>query len=273
MKILHTLTLCGSLAAVGMQAQAATIVDLDFGTTSFDSSTTDSPRSEPGGDEITFDTSDPFFTSTEYATTPTSGTFYGGVGLSTDGGSNDVTIAQGKDGTPDFVQFGRGFGLPSGTIDFTVAVLWKKADFLNGGDSQSVDLTTDNALSLDWTDRSNNASLTGRWLVDIDGTTYVSNESFSGGAVTSSAITSTTWASIDLADSMFNAPGSFGALSVSDIDGVGFYLSGNYSGGGLELAQLNSYSADAAVIPEPSSFALLAGALGMGLVMMRRRRS
>lgn len=43
-------------------------------------------------------------------------------------------------------------------------------------------------------------------------------------------------------------------------------------GGGGTLAQVSGSQANLTVVPEPSSFAFLAGALGFGLALIRRRR-
>ncbi len=119
-----------------------------------------------------------------------------------------------------------------------------------------------------------------RWLISNDSNYYVSEDvgdiassSTSSGAL-SGMTYSTTLSGLDWFEVDFSNPGggivSIGSTATTDnvldtVDGIGVFGDGVNSSG----VRFRSFEA---AIPEPSSFALLAGTLGLGLVMLRRRR-
>lgn len=233
---------------------------------------------------IPFDTSTPMFTPAQLPVQ--SGTFYGGKNNTyfdntnnpgydnrlVDGGS---TLLPGG----DRYIFGTSMSPGAGKRQYAALVsLWKKADFLNGGDANQVNITANNAFQMQIGAQ---APLTARWLVQIGSTYYVSQESYTTSAnftasiITSTSATTTLWAPIDLTANggdLTATPGTYAALTLNNIDGVGVYASLDAVNNGGARWTLEAFSVNATVIPEPSAMALLAVSLTALVVFRRRRR-
>ncbi len=282
--------------ASAVPAPAALIVDLQA-STSWVGGTTNSGRtaSDTTGDYdgggtsndrrnvIPFDTSTPMFTTNEFNVQ--SSIFYGGKnntffnsGASI--GTDNRLVNGGGLGGVDRYLLGSANNPGYGVTQFNALVaLWKKENFLNGGDAAQVNIASNNAFRAQI---SAQIPLTGRWLVQIGGTYYVSEESFVtdtdlvGNVFNSTGVSTSQWASIDLAASggdLTALPGSFGALSLNNIQSVGVYASffGAPSSGTINPRwSLEAFSVDAVVIPEPSALAL--AAIGLGAMLLVRRR-
>ncbi len=259
------LTMAVTVLTFAGLASADPLVDLDFGTGSFDG-TVDTSRSESGG-EISFDMTTPMFASGDYASAPTNGIFYGGMASSVDGGGNSKGVYEGKDSSPDFVQIGVGFNGTSGTsMEFAAAGVWKKEDFLSGFDTSQADLES---LSVNITSNTGLSGMVTRWMVQIGSEFYVSQESQeNAGLFETNDFTSSNWAPIDLSAGMLATHGSFSELAMNDVQAVGFYI--RYDGDAQTrfLPAFDSFSA--AAVPEPTSIVLL-GLGGLATVIRRRR--
>ncbi len=154
-------------------------------------------------------------------------------------------------------------------------LIWKKEDFLNNGSTQAVQFGSGNTLSINFNSfNTTSAPLTTadiRFVVKQGGSYYVSttNKTDLTTGVFSINPTSSTWASINTST---YAIGSIGAITFNNIEAVGIYYNMSRTGGQL-LAQFNDFQADLSVIPEPSTFAALAGLAALGLTATRRRRT
>lgn len=116
-----------------------------------------------------------------------------------------------------------------------------------------------------------------RWMIKDGGTYYVSNLTYTTtGAKTLASANDTTWAIFDPSASLRFSPSSFSAHAFADIQAVGFYAQSNdptVEAANPSLFRVNAFSASlvASSIPEPSSFAALAGLATLGLAALRRR--
>jgi hypothetical protein len=203
------------------------------------------------------------------ASPPQSGIFYGGYAayqLNNTGqffGENRVR----NNAANDFYELGS-----TGTSSVARIVLsWQKPNFLAGGDTAVVNLTSNTAITAKNIFGTNTTG-TGHWMVQIGSTYYVSQETFSVAADanrTSVGLTTTLWAPIDITAALSNyaAPTlTFAPLSLTNIQGVGIYVQGSGANGRIGV---RGFSVDATVVPEPAAFAALAPA---ALVLGRRRR-
>lgn len=283
------------LLVTALPSHATLIVDLPSSTEWVTSTATSSrTASDTTGDYgsgsaidrrnvVPFDTTTPMFTSAQ--TTVQSGKFYGGKNNTFFNNTTTFIGAENRltengSGVPDSYYFGSSSTPGSGISQYAALVsLWKQEDFLNGGAANQVNITSDTAFSVMIGAQ---LAFTGRWLVQIGSTYYVSQESFTTNttfvpeAITSSNATTTLWAPIDLtanSGDLTAAPGTYTSLTLNNINGVGLYASfptAVNNGGGRWRVQ--GFSVDAAVIPEPSSLALLGGAFAFAIVLRRRRR-
>jgi len=278
MKIQPILTLAGALLLLPVAASAQVVVDFDIGDnagsgnvliagiTNYSlSSTMVTPSS---------------FTDNSWTAPASNGTIYGGVYRS----SFPLSLQTGAAPDPDHIRIGAG-----SQTAYDAALVWNKADFLNNGASNPVNITSSSSFSAEL-GVPNTASVGRpdlRWLIVKDGTTYLSGVVQTGftspGSVYGSGdLTSLTWsiftpstdAATDQTIGTIGPPLGDPSSIFSDIDAVGFHVtSANATDGTAFGTEFSAFSANVAVIPEPSSFALLAGALGLYCATLRRRRA
>jgi len=168
----------------------------------------------------------------------------------------------------------RGQGSPVSRFAF---VGFAKADFLNGTNSGAQMLDTTTSMTVNFgVDFGNASAATLRFGVLNAGQWYLSNTSFSNsGTTTLNSSGTETWGlfnplgtdgSSSLAGTGIKvAPSSFSAQTLNDVQGFGLWASGGFD---LDLAGFSATTA----IPEPSSFAALAGVAGLALAGLRRKR-
>jgi len=159
----------------------------------------------------------------------------------------------------------------NGTAAFTSAYIWKKEDFLNGLDSGTLSLGDNSSFSLTTTKLLNTTKEV-RFIVNQAGTYYVSNTTANNVATNVLAdINGDTWAELTITT---NAAGgnyligsTYSTVTFDDVRAVGIYADVTRSG----QIEWNVTDFQFAAIPEASSYALVAGLLGLGSVMLRRR--
>lgn len=127
------------------------------------------------------------------------------------------------------------------------------------------------------------AAVTSRFMIrDTGGTLYLSTTNISGG------FGGSTWEIADLSTESWaiftpgaeNWRGDFGSLTFDQtisgstaIDQVGWFASRDSGAGGFTNSRLTIREFNVQAIPEPSAYAMLAGLLTLGAVMLRRRRA
>jgi len=163
-----------------------------------------------------------------------------------------------------------------------LAAVWKKSDFLNGGAANQVNIESSSAITALIGDDGDTQPQFG-WLIVKGGTTYMSGLFTLGSSdvlisTSSGDLTGLSWSSVDFAtNGLFDAGSTIvdptAAGIFTDIDGIGLITRSPDATTDTRRSYLQSFSADLAVIPEPSSFALIFGALTLGVVLCRRRRS
>jgi hypothetical protein len=175
-------------------------------------------------------------------------------------------------------------GWEGSTLSFASLFVFKQADFISGYTSGSY---SPDAFSITYRATGANGAFTpqGRWLVQIDGTFYLSEATIETTASNNSAsisgatLSSTKWATYDPTSSLnFNQNiASFSDLDLSNVTAVGVYFEeDSYAGSAADtsaaLLGLTSYSAGGTVIPEASQMSLFLafGAL-MTLLTQRKR--
>ena len=164
-------------------------------------------------------------------------------------------------------------------------VMWTKAGdgsfgFLNGGDSNDVTLS-----SLSATGNVNsvaNSSFETRFVIQLGSTYYISEDlgRFGTGnqgytTLSIADVTAAAWSAYDPVTNFTTTIGSTVTLSdFSDLNAVGLYYDRDVTGTNrFSNLYLAGFEAQGTVVPEPSSFALLLGAVTMALVATRRRRN
>lgn len=286
------LGVAAAVAMAGSMAEATVIVDLqrNSGWVAADTSNPMRASTKTTGDyDGQADVADyrahlPFSTATAFNPNAAwqSGKFYlGGVVYAYDPAAaptwsvDNYVRNNTQDGTNDTFQIGTGNNSHVGRF----AVLWRKADFLNGGDAAgtSVDITSNTAFTFNGRPV-NAANQTFRWLIQKGSTYYVSQESNANPAFTgwtSSGLTTTLWAPIDLStafDTTVHPTLTFGSLSggLTNLQGVGVYVTMSQTSalGGNNRIQFSGFKVDA-VVPEPATLGLVASA---GLLVIGRRR-
>ncbi|HSH09045.1 MAG TPA: PEP-CTERM sorting domain-containing protein, partial [Oceanipulchritudo sp.] len=154
--------------------------------------------------------------------------------------------------------------------NFKAAFLWNMADYLVGAGS-SVELGTGSSISFNFPAYSAAGGLSlaneKRMIVNQGGTYYISQQ-WTAGASNSTGWdpSATDWAVLNTSDYSY---GAFNNLLLDDVRGVGFYAQGAAVGGsGFKIG-----SFEVTAVPEPSTYALIAGFLALGLILVRRRRN
>lgn len=216
------------------------------------------------------------------AAAPQNATIYGGVVRN---GSNDARITLINDNPDNSAVTHDVFRIEAASqSDYDAALVWQKTDFLNGGDSGTVSIEAASTFTLVAEDNAAgnlNTRPDLRWLIIKDGVTYAST--IDPGPIgrdyvslSSGDLTALDWFQVDYGTN-FRDPGvavDESAIGLfDDIDGVGVYFS-SLNDGMDTLAMgvsVNAFSADLAVVPEPSASLLVLS--GLGLFINRRRRS
>ncbi len=149
--------------------------------------------------------------------------------------------------------------------------LWKQEDFLNGFNTGSLDLVEGSTIALNMV--TNVGTTNGRAVVRVNNSYYISSTVVSSGAtgLISADLTTLSWFNYDPASSLNTVGSSFSLVSgglISNVKEVGFYFSLT----GIQNAiRLDSVKFDAIVVPESSTYALLAGGLGLSFLHRRKR--
>ncbi len=124
----------------------------------------------------------------------------------------------------------------------------------------------------------------GRWLVEIDGTYYLSNAVFTGIGIdayadfslSGSDLASTLWATYDPATNLFfnDSIATFGELALENITAVGFYIEDTsfQSTTGTVGMRLAISEFSVTTIPEPGPLALIAIPCLIGYFSSRWRK-
>ncbi len=235
--------LIGTFAGLGAYSQGAVLVDFGpsdsyvSGDVNYARTATES-GSGPYTDETAF--------SDTAALSPSSGysgpTFYGGYrfdsteiqsGFNNQKIRNNYSQMDGNDTL--FLQTFRTDGWGEGTFSFAMVYVFKQADFNAPYSAGSIKL---NGMSTTFYQNTSGSptdefSPTGRWLIQIDNTYYLSQatiDSPGGSSVTvsinESELTSTLWAVYDPTTSLLFDAGSasFESVALSDITSVGVYF-------------------------------------------------
>lgn len=231
-------------------------------------------------------------TTAQLSTGYTGPTFYGGAqsirydSFGTSSAGEIVMRIQDNGATGDYMRVRiREPYTSSGLWEAVNVTLFTKSNFLNGGSSATIGLDSSSSFFLDFTTALGTTGTRGdfRFVVQNGSQLYVSNTVYANnGAGTAtlsgSALLNETWAAYNPTSSDLRLPtSSFSAQTLNNITGVGFAWSvnnfgGNVNGGDAQFG-VDRFSFAASPIPEPSSFAALAGLGALGLVATRRRRA
>lgn len=162
---------------------------------------------------------------------------------------------------------------------------WNKADFLNGGDSMTLDLadlrvsaavlakytqTVSGEFSFHWVIRDG----AGDFFASQNQVAVFANDQYE--TYTDENLSGLSWVAFDNSSLDVRPTTETAAVvDTSDITGVGVMFSnykiGNGTGSGLRMqGRVAEFSLT--VVPEPSTYALLFGAATLGFVLWRRRR-
>jgi len=228
----------------------------------------------------------PFLDATSFtsngATAPQNASIYGGIVRN---GTGDAVVSLIHDNADNSAVTHDVFRLAYGSqTDYDAALVWQKPDFLNGGASATVSIDSSSTLTLlaeDNAGPSTNTRPDLRWLIVKDGTTYAStvdpgpigNNYVS---LSSGDLTALDWFQVDFATN-FRDPGTpvnESAIGLfDDIDGVGVYFSS--ANDGIDTSAMgvavSSFTADLAIVPEPSTALLTLGAAASMLLLSGRR--
>jgi hypothetical protein len=251
--------------------------DYISGTSSSYARTATGSGSGPYLETLVFSDSEALSPSSDY----TGPTFYGGYQFSSSSVDGHLSRQQIRNGTTEdsiYLQSYSASGWEGSELSLHAVYIFKQEDFLTGHTTGSNSIT---GLSIS----SNSYSAgTGRFVVEIAGSYYVSNSTFSASGTKSLILDSTDlateiWALYDpSSDLNFDQTTTFATLSLNDVTAVGFYIerdewtgsdSSTPYGLGITSFEVNGTT----IIPEPSAFALIAGALALGCVIRRKPRT
>lgn len=244
---------------VGLGASAAVIVDFNREGVSANALARAADINTTLGDTWNFSDSTPLISSTD----GTNSTVYGGMATtwstSTDYNPNLRHLAS------EFqiqVQSGLGNTAAKGML------VWKKEDFLNGANAQTVGFSSGDSLSVNFTTIAV-SSRSFRFVVNQGGSWYVSNiqKSDTTTGVWSIDPTSYSWRTITT-DGNYTIAASGAMIALDDIRAVGLYMDVARTGN-QTLIKFDGFQANVSAIPEPGTLGLVALASG-GLVVLRR---
>lgn len=276
-KIPAIIAVASLILATSAVAQT-TIVDFTATNTSTPSTTTSSPRAKTtdttSGDTWAFSDTTALFA----ANGGQNDRIYGGVNtvwVSTSynptftiGGATDprrIVLQIHSDNTTG----------PTTPASATGMYIWNKDDFLNGADTATVALDTNSSMSINL---QGNSGITRdiRFVVNQGGTYYVSEttkNTTGTGAFSLSSPSTINWAPIDTTT---YAIGSYSSLVMNNIQAIGLYFNFTTNSASQQIFfSMDDFQASASLtaIPEPSTYAALAGLGALGLVIWRRRRA
>lgn len=279
MKALQSYKIIVLALATGSTLQAAVVVDMDFATGNGDSANT--TRTADTNSDLAYTIG---WSSTEYlldaSTDGQNKAFYGAYSATSATAITDPATIQSfdvADDANDRLIFAAGKSA-SGDQAARILALWDSADFQNSGFNQ-FDASAGSTLTLGVHTFANAGGGMGARFVIRDGSQfYISSFSTTETASIDGTTAGLQWGSFDVADfaSFDNsATGlgmsvTFSPQTFSNVTGVGFLT---------EIARPNAsgpvFAVDdfqAALVPEPSTYALLSGVFALGLIMLRRRR-
>jgi hypothetical protein len=195
----------------------------------------------------------------------TSATFYGGAhtinatfnyftspddtGITDNGSTDAITFAW--PGNSNVSAFGE--------------VLWQQSDFLNGASSSTVAFDSLSSISVSLA----GLPATTRFIVEDDGTYYLSNLNFTTSTTLTDPNVSTTWApyvpSADASATPFDSTtATFTPQTFPNVEAIGYYFDSENEGDEMYDYEVNGFSAQVATVPEPSGVVLL-GIPGLAL--------
>ncbi len=168
-----------------------------------------------------------------------------------------------------------------GAFPVAFLLLWKKADFLNGGDSAGISFDVTSSVRVNFiTLTEQHATDSGRLVLRLSGGSYyVSDRVFTVlGDVTVDQLSTLNFFEYDPASNLNIDSGSLvgtsiaSAGSINGITEIGFYFESGVTTG-PDAVRIQDFEVIATTaIPEPSTCASLAGLLGLSMAIMRRRR-
>jgi hypothetical protein len=156
-------------------------------------------------------------------------------------------------------------------------IMFQQADFLGGLNTGTVSLNSTTSLSYGVRRTGGNPSQAAFVIQNATGyfisspTTLTNNQANGFDAVTLNDPTATSWLSYDPTTNISTIGGA--ATPVLDgITAVGLWFSNTRASDSSSFMGFYVQNIEFKAVPEPSAFALLAGALTLGVVMVRRRR-
>jgi hypothetical protein len=256
-----------ALAVVPMTASATLMVNFDASTTA----DTDGVGYLTAPDNVPFSDTvarSPGIGANGYGDAPdTSAIFYGGADHSGSGGINDVPYLESSDNSWRYRLGPVAIGDRMGAL-----MLWKKVDFLNGGNAAAVSMDATSSFTVNTdTFGSGFVNKEVRFVVQEGGSYYISD---SVSSAIDSDVDSTlsnpesaSWFAYDPATDML-AQGASATLAFIDITAVGVYVEFGSTAAGNQTLAINNFQVDA--IPEPATIGLIS--VFSGAILFIRRR-